>query len=255
MRLIFEKLPDMKFEMFENTKRNEARAGAGTWNDMPHVFSAWCRLNGVYIGEGKDCVQISYNSAYHFYDVYLFAILGNRADAQTSHFEKVRELLKNEGVDVTDWGPTYRWADNPAGNDANGKIMVPGVRFWIKPAEMIRDEATLLLQRARVAIKEVTNEPNNTRFFWSAQHVVGDIDRFLVTDQNRMIEEKKCQKTTPPPAPGAETTPKPVHGFQDSVESPTASTRSSKGATKRRSSRVAERLRAARQKLSAWRPS
>lgn len=222
MKLVFAKIPDHLFKGPDGWPVHPDEADS--W-DLADLFASWCRYNGVWIGDKREERAVEYNAVYHFYDVHLYAILGNREDAQTSHFDAVKKLLEREGIQVTHWDTSWRW-HKPNGETRN--IQVPGVRFWIKAVEQVRIEDEKLLERALGAIQELSDEPRNTNFFWSAQNVAEAL-------RKRLGKENECPKNA---VPGAPTPSAPPPERPERAARPSASRRKSTGATARRSSRA-----------------
>ena len=111
----------MKFIWNEPEKNPDSRYNYPNniyWTD---AIIGWLRSQQVWLGERKYNVpvwEISYNYAYHFYNIYVFDQKGN-PNARVDF----RKYLQSTELDWTE-GDTYRWLPD--------HTQCQGTRFWIQ---------------------------------------------------------------------------------------------------------------------------
>lgn len=92
---------------------------------MADLLTAYFKYHGVFIGEGKNQIWVDYNDLYHFYDISLFELVGNRDT--TRHFQEAIKLLKYHGHTISYVTPSWRWEHQ---QDAPSKN-IKGIRFFV----------------------------------------------------------------------------------------------------------------------------
>lgn len=96
------------------------------WWRWAELIKAWLEFNNCFIGDYKTGWEMSYNSAYHFYDITLYA----DSDGKTHHFNKAVEIFKRDGYEVST-NATYRLI---------GSKQIPGIRIWVHPKKGSKHE-------------------------------------------------------------------------------------------------------------------
>jgi len=91
------------------------------------LFEAWMRYNNIHIGEQVQDFRLTYNSAYHFYDLIMFP---TKCKYPTDHWQKVINFFIDDGYKVSVDKEYWRWD-----TINEKKVMTKGVRIWIYAKE------------------------------------------------------------------------------------------------------------------------
>ena len=92
------------------------------------LIKGWLNYNRIFFGE--NCLKVSYNTVYHFYDVYIY-----RSNESDSNWDLlVRDVT---GLDEVEW------VDTTWNRDSSG-MKIDIVRFWI-PCHQEKDSSAVLL--------------------------------------------------------------------------------------------------------------
>lgn len=85
----------------------------------------WLRYHGVFFRDTfnrKQCVEITYNYAHHFFDFTMFEDLEGNPEHKRHSIEQFEKFLENSKLNYHCCGDTFYWL---------GGKQIPGRRYWI----------------------------------------------------------------------------------------------------------------------------